>query len=70
MPNMDGNPHYGPAQTQVGADEGAIEATLALAYEQRTANLLTILIAAHTTVNIGGLDMDKLARETTARLGL
>jgi hypothetical protein len=40
QPGLPGNPHYENAKTLSPEDGGGIEATLALAHEQRTANLL------------------------------
>lgn len=37
---MNGNPHYLPARKERGYDTGRTEAILALAHEQRIANLI------------------------------
>jgi hypothetical protein len=46
------------------------EATLALAYEQRTANLIALLTASFTAVRINGVDCGALGGQITERLDL
>ena len=68
MSGLEGNPHYVNAKTLAPEDGGDIEATLALAYEQRTANLLALLVASHTAVQIAGVDYNALGDQIVARL--
>lgn len=63
-----GNPYMWPAfiRTTTFGEHAEVLATLAVAYEQRTANLLALL-------SVPGLDHDlhqRVLAEVTARLGL
>ncbi|WP_024817075.1 hypothetical protein [Arthrobacter sp. 31Y] len=46
------------------------EATLALAHEQRTTNLIALLDAGHSTAQIAGVDYEAVADQIKERLGL
>lgn len=65
MSNLPSNPHHAlseAAQTEHGAN---VHATLALAYEQRTANLI-----AYIEKFGGGIDYDDIWHDVSTRLGL
>jgi hypothetical protein len=66
--HLPGNPHYENAKSLGVEDGGGIEATLALAFEQRTANLISVLVAGYSAVQIGGVDYTTLADQIIARL--
>ena len=46
------------------------EATLALAYEQRTANLIALLDAGYSTAKVAGVNYEDVADLIKERLGL
>ena len=50
--------------------EAQAEATLALAYEQRTANLIAVLVAGQSVVQVAGVDYNLVANEISERLAL
>jgi hypothetical protein len=68
----DSNYHVNAASDWSGRElaERQIEATLALAYEQRTANLIALLTAGYTAVEVNGVDYPKVADQIKERLGL
>lgn len=67
MSNLPGNPHANVNVDFADTNDGRIngEATLALAYEQRTANLI-----AYIETFGGGIDYDDIWHEVGNRLGL
>lgn len=73
MSDMDGNPHAAQATsrlrngTHTEVARAAVEATLALAYEQRTANLLAL---AAMSIAAGHPISKQIAEDMDARLGL
>ena len=88
---MNGNPHYAAAEDHLNSENMTsgtefakeyrelvqIEATLALAYEQRTANMIALYAADEACaqgINLAtGWDIDNwasLAKTITSRLGL
>jgi hypothetical protein len=73
--SMNGNPHYGAAQTTGHEDGGDIEATLALAHEQRTANLIAYQANVersyqNTLTRARSGQANELNRQIIERLGL
>lgn len=56
--------------TPMASAEAQVNATLALAYEQRTANLLALMNMSFTAVEVAGVDYSKLADEIKERLEL
>jgi len=75
MSGLSGNPHYQSTNVRnVHTNDGLIEATLALAFEQRTANLIALWQQPTTetsTATLGLLDsrlMD-MQQEILERLG-
>lgn len=74
MSDMNGNPHYWnlsrgyTTEERSDADTCQVEATLALAYEQRTA----AMVAFYSTIPDGPLDeaTRRLREDILARLGL
>ncbi|MGJ9405292.1 hypothetical protein ACHABQ_03070 [Nesterenkonia aurantiaca] len=76
---MNGNPHYAPhLLDHADTDDGRAVASsaLALAYEQRTANLIAAFVALEnadddpTFLAVHELDGQNLARDIRTRLGL
>ena len=67
MSNLPGNPHANVNVDFADTNDGRIngEAILALAYEQRTANLI-----AYIETFGGGIDYDDIWHEVGTRLGL
>lgn len=41
---------------------------MALAFEQRTANMIALLVAGYASVQVGGVDYHELANQIVARL--
>jgi hypothetical protein len=73
--SMENNPHYRNAKTLNTDDGGDIEATLALAYEQRTANLIAYQANVersyhHTLTRARSGQANELNRTIIERLGL
>jgi hypothetical protein len=54
----------------LGLSIASTEATLALAYEQRTANLIALLDAGYSTAKVAGVDYTEVADQIKERLGL
>jgi hypothetical protein len=54
----------------ISMEESLVEATLALAYEQRTATLATLFVAGFNAVQVNGVDYEDLADQIKERLGL
>lgn len=70
---MKSNNHATAAQyATIPADERLIEATLAVAYEQRTANLITLWLDPKVQNDEGlfGVDYGNVAKQIKERLGL
>lgn len=67
MSNLPGNPHANVNVDYADTSDGRIngEAILALAYEQRTANLI-----AYIETFGGGIDYDDIWHDVSTRLGL
>jgi hypothetical protein len=65
-----GNPHYELLHKEpMDLGSGQINATLALAHEQRTASLVALLVAGFSTVKVEGIDYSELADEIKMRIG-
>lgn len=63
--HLPGNPH----ETDYRTSEGDVAAaTMALAFEQRTANMIAVLTSGFTTVQVAGIDYETLANQIVARL--
>lgn len=68
-PGLEGNPHFVDLTCLEREDE-QVAATLTLAYEQRTSNLIALLAARFTVVEVAGVDYDRLADQIKERLAL
>lgn len=80
-PGLGGNPHFVDVTAQTESDAQLTSATLALAYEQRTANLIALWSNPEVTLmdlsrgeqrtcGVGTEVMDKVLAEIIERLGL
>ena len=65
MSNLPGNPHHTLSEAAQTEHAANVHATLALAYEQRTANLI-----AYIETFGGGIDYDDIWHDISTRLGL
>ncbi len=72
MSAMDGNPHYEEGNHDNGSDNyNLAQATMALAHEQRTANLIGLWTDPNAEVSpMGGLNYGHIATQIRERLGL
>jgi hypothetical protein len=68
-PGLEGNPHFADVTTTDTNVLQQISATLTLAYEQRTASLVALLVAGFSTVKVEGIDYSELADEIKMRIG-
>lgn len=68
-PGLPGNPHFADLISLTNIEEVKVSATLALAYEQRTATLVALLASGFNTVQIAGIDYSELADEIKTRIG-
>ena len=71
MSAMDGNPHYDRSHNEDAPEWADIESLRALAYEQRTANLIALWTDPNAeTSPMGGLNYGRVAEQIRERLGL
>lgn len=69
-PGLQGNPHFKDVTAFSEPEQQAVSATLALAYEQRTATLAALFVAGFNAVQVNGVDYEALSDQIKERLGL
>jgi hypothetical protein len=72
MSHLPGNPHFDEGDYYNGSENyNLAQATMALAYEQRTANLIALWIDPNANESpLNGLDYGGIAQQIKERLGL